>query len=359
MNPAPSIIAFTASSGLGYGMLFILALGGLTGLLPSDRWLGLVGLSFAFAFITGGLLSSLLHLGHPKRAGMALSQWRSSWLSREGLAALMTYPPALILGVGWVFFEANSWFFSPFALVAALGAGLTVFCTGMIYASLPPIRAWHNGLTAPIYLGFALMTGALAVHFLVALFAVQTIFFGLLALVATVVVFGLKILSWQLLLKTKPTTTAETATGLGEFGLVRMLDPPHTQTNYLLQEMGFALGRKHARRIRRLVFVFGLFGSLILTLIAMVLEGWLAPLIAFLALMSGMIGTLLERWLFFAEAEHTAMLYYGDKATTKKKLFKKPVIERLPGQATKPQRRPISASISGNPLRQQVGEDNT
>lgn len=359
MNPAPSIIAFTTSSGLGYGMLFILALGGLTGLLPPDRWLGLVGLFFAFGFITGGLLSSLLHLGHPKRAGMALSQWRSSWLAREGIAALMTYPPALVLGIGWVFFETTSWFFSLFAVAAALGAGLTVFCTGMIYASLPPIRAWHHWMTAPIYLGFALMTGALAVHFLVTLFAVQTVFFGFLALVATAVVFGLKIFCWQLLLKTKPSTTAETATGLGEFGLVRMLDPPHTQTNYLLQEMGFAVGRKHARRIRRLVFAFGLFGSLILTLIAMAFEGWLAPLMAFLALISGMIGTLLERWLFFAEAEHTSMLFYSGKMTKKKKLLKKPVVEKLPDQAVKPQRRSVSTSISGSPLRQRVGEDNT
>ena len=46
-----------------------------------------------------------------------------------------------------------------FALLAAGGAALTVWCTGMIYASLRPIREWHHPLVAPIYLGFALMTG--------------------------------------------------------------------------------------------------------------------------------------------------------------------------------------------------------
>ena len=37
----------------------------------------------------GGLSFSLMHLGHPERAWMALSQWRSSWLSREGVAAVL------------------------------------------------------------------------------------------------------------------------------------------------------------------------------------------------------------------------------------------------------------------------------
>ena len=42
----------------------------------------------ALALISGGLLSSTLHLGNPQRAWRALSQWRSSWLSREGVMAI-------------------------------------------------------------------------------------------------------------------------------------------------------------------------------------------------------------------------------------------------------------------------------
>ena len=32
---------------------------------------------------------------------------------------------------------------------------------------------------------------------------------------------------------------------------------------------------------------------------------------AWIALLSGMTGIFIERWLFFAEARHTVMLYYG------------------------------------------------
>ena len=37
-----------------------------------------------------GFVASLWHLGNPQRAWRALSQWRSSWLSREGVLAVAT-----------------------------------------------------------------------------------------------------------------------------------------------------------------------------------------------------------------------------------------------------------------------------
>ena len=311
MNPAPSVIVFTTSSGLGYGMLFVLALGGLAGVIPDDRRLGLAGLALALGFITSGLLASTAHLGRPARIWLAISQWRTSWLSREGLVALITFVPVLLLGLGWVFPDQWSGLFVPMAVAAALGAAATVYCTGMIYASLRPVAAWHQPLTTPVYLGFALMSGALGVHALLALFGAARMTIGILALAATALAFGLKIAWWRKVKGRHAAATPESATGLGALGKVRGLDPPHTQTNYLLHEMGFQLGRRHARRVRKLTFLFGLFGPLIATLLALVVDGWPAVVLTLSALILAMIGVLLERWLFFAEAEHTVMLYYG------------------------------------------------
>ena len=161
MHPAPSIIVFTTLSGAGYGLLLVLALGSALGLIPPWPRLGLVCMALALALVSVGLLSSTLHLGHPERAWRAVSQWRSSWLSREGVMALIAYLLALIFASGWVFFGATGGIFWPFALLAAAGAVVTVWCTGMIYASLKPIRQWHHPLVVPIYLAFALMTGSL------------------------------------------------------------------------------------------------------------------------------------------------------------------------------------------------------
>ncbi len=92
----------TVGAGARYGLWFLLGLAAPLGQVPADRWLDLTGLGLALGLITLGLLSSTLHLGHPERAWRALSQWRSSWLSREGAAAVLG-----TLGIAierWLFF---------------------------------------------------------------------------------------------------------------------------------------------------------------------------------------------------------------------------------------------------------------
>jgi DMSO reductase anchor subunit len=311
LHPAPSIILFTTASGAGYGLLFLLALGASFGLLPHQRWFGAAGLMLAVGLVTLGLLASMAHLGHPERAWRAVSQWRSSWLSREGATALLTYVPTLALAAGWVAFERTAGGFALCGLLAALGAALTVWCTGMIYASLKPVRQWHQPLVAPLYLAFALMSGALLLHLLLAWLALPRALVGGLAVVATVFAFALKTVYWRTVDHATAASTPESATGLGAVGLVRMIEPPHTQTNYLLSEMGFVIGRRHARKLRRLAYALGLGGAALLTLLALATSGMLAGALVALAALSGIAGIALERWLFFAEATHTAMLYYG------------------------------------------------
>jgi DMSO reductase anchor subunit len=310
VHPAASIIAFTTLSGAGYGLLLVLTLGSLFGLIPPLRWIGLSGMALALGLITLGLLSSTFHLGHPERAWRAVSQWRSSWLSREGVMALATYLPALIFALGWVLLGTTGGIFWLFGLLGAAGAAATVWCTGMIYASLKPIRQWHHPLVVPVYLAFALMTGALLTQLVLSWFAVPRGWAGWLAIGATLLAFGLKTAYWRLIARDRPVSTPESATGLGRFGLVGMLDPPHTETNYLLHEMAFRIGRRHARKLRRLCYGIGLGGALVPTLLAMPASGVLAGVLALLAAMAGLAGVAIERWLFFAEARHTVRLYY-------------------------------------------------
>jgi DMSO reductase anchor subunit len=48
-----------------------------------------------------------------------------------------------------------------------------------------------------------------------------------------------------------------------------------------------------------------------LVIVALVI-GWAVPLYG-LATLAALMGVLVERWLFFAEAEHVSMLYYGSE----------------------------------------------
>ncbi|HEX6142554.1 MAG TPA: DmsC/YnfH family molybdoenzyme membrane anchor subunit [Geminicoccaceae bacterium] len=311
MHPAPSIIFFTTASGAGYGLLFLLALAAPLGLVPTGSWFGAVGIGLALGLITAGLVSSTFHLKHPERAWRAVSQWRSSWLSREGLAALLTYVPALVLAVGWVLIgpDGTPLWMTATGLLTALGAATTVWCTGMIYASLEPVREWHQPLTPWLYVGFALMSGALLLHLLLLLFGAAAGIAGGLALVVTLVAVGLEAL-WRWQAGSRERVTTGEATGLGPLGLVRMVEPPHTQTNYLLTEMGYRIGRKHARKLRLTSLGLAL-ATALLTALALLLGGFPAVLTALLAAITGLTTIAIGRWLFFAEATHTQMLYYG------------------------------------------------
>lgn len=308
MHPAYSVILFTTASGAGYGLLVWLALAALLGLVWPEPWLGLVGLGLAVVLIVAGLLSSTFHLGRPERAWRAFSEWRTSWLSREGVLAVATFLPVAIMGLAWVFQGRLIW---PAALASIIGALATVWCTAMIYASLTTIRAWHHPLVVPGYIALSLATGGVLFAVILALFSrVETwvIWAAVLPLAAGWLV---KSFYWSEIDDAPRTLTAGSATGLGRFGRVRPLDPPHTQPNYVMREMGYEVARKHALKLRRLVII-ALFVVPIAALLAMIIAPRaLDALLALIAVGSAGVGVATERWLFFAEAEHVSMLYYG------------------------------------------------
>ena len=160
MNPAFSVVMLTTASGAGYGMLFWLGVLSAAGAMPADRWFGIPAVLVALALATAGLLASTLHLGRPERAWRAISQWRTSWLSREGVVSLVTYLPAIGFAIAWGVAGPHSTAAIVLGLVAAFCGMLTVFCQAMIYASLKPVRQWHNRFVAPNLLLLALASGA-------------------------------------------------------------------------------------------------------------------------------------------------------------------------------------------------------
>ena len=125
MHPAFSVIFFTTASGAGYGLLVLLGLLGPAGLLPPERGFGLGAFGLALGAVTFGLVSSTFPLGHPERAWRAFSQWRSSWLSREGVASVLAYLPAGLFALGWVGFEQHSGIWGLLGLGSAAMAALT------------------------------------------------------------------------------------------------------------------------------------------------------------------------------------------------------------------------------------------
>jgi len=302
MRPAWSIIFFTSISGLGFGLATWLVLGFVD--LSDPQHLLMTGIA-TMALIVAGLLSSTFHLGHPERAWRALTQWRSSWLSREGVLAVL----ALIAMAVWGLYYTRHGTPPLWAngLIAALMA-LTVSATSMIYASLRTVARWHHPLTPVCYLMFAASSGLVAVLWVLAVLGQQISPPLLLsAMLAVASAWGIKIIWWQLAGAGGSGSSLATATGLGGLGAVRSIMPPHTSENYLQHEMGFVVARKHAAQLRVIALLVG--GVLPMALLFVLAP---VPLGLGIAVVAHMAGIFVERWLFFAEAKHSVTLYYGD-----------------------------------------------
>lgn len=306
MHPALSIIVFTTVSGLGYGLAAVLGLGLLDPAATSTKLAHLL----ALALIGGGLLSSTLHLGNPQRAWRAFSQWRSSWLSREGVMAVATFVPLCVSAAAAIF---QSRYLAVPGLLGALGAAVTVYCTSMIYASLKSVQAWHTRLTPLCYLLFSAAGGSLLGAFFALIAGEGARLLLSLSLLFLLAAWAAK-LAWRREMRaTPPLSTPETATGLGDIGKVRLFERPHLNDNYLTSEMGFRVARKHADKLFAIAVASG--GAvpflLVLMLLATGAQGWPALFAMLLALAAHALGMLVERWLFFAEARHAVMNYYG------------------------------------------------
>ena len=291
MHPAWSVIVFTVLSGFGFGMMFWVGLGAMD--VSGVMAFSVVALSMGLAII--GLLSSTLHLGHPERAWKAFSQWRSSWLSREGVVSVAALLAFGLYGLIWI---TGGERVGPLGVIASALSMATVFCTAMIYTQLKTVPRWNSEWTPLLFVLFAL--------------AVPGLVTGVFVPAAGLLV-ALGWVQWQHWkagdVGLAAAGTPESATGLGHLGEVRLLEAPNSSPNYLNKEMMHQVARKRAGGLRRVAMVAGV---LVPLLIALGLAfGGVHHGLLLVAFAVHLIGAMASRWLFFAEAEHVVGLYYG------------------------------------------------
>ncbi|MEP2027402.1 MAG: DmsC/YnfH family molybdoenzyme membrane anchor subunit [Paracoccaceae bacterium] len=291
MHPAPSVIAFTSLSGLGFGLLFWLGLG----FPPVTGWVAFVFFAIAYLLAIGGLMASTFHLGHPERAVKAFTQWKTSWLSREAWSSVFALCVMGLFGAGLVFAGIR---ITPLGWIGSAFCLLTVYTTSMIYGQLKTVPRWNTPLTPVMFITFSLTGGAiladapgkLTIALLAAAGVVQLVYWAM----------GDKALK-------ESSSNMASATGLGNIGSVRAFEPPHTGTNYLLREFVYVVARKHALKLRAISVLLMIIGPMVL--LALPFHHFLVAL----AVVSHLIGVVTSRWLFFAEAEHVVGFYYGKR----------------------------------------------
>lgn len=310
MNPALSVIFFTVTAGTGYGLLILLALARPLGLLPGIAPDQIVGTGIlGLVLVSAGLLSSTLHLANPKNAWRSFTRFRTSWLSREAVFAVLFYP----LSLAWLaaeFFTGNTVLTNVLAVSSAVLALVVFVCTAMIYASLKTIRQWNHPLVPAAFVLLALLVGTLLLLAVAAVFGLPTQRLGLLSLVF-IVLAGLVKLVYFVQLGQPDGPTIGSALGFTKAS-VRLLDVGHSGDTFHTREFGYQVDRARIMWLR--IAVGALAFALPLLLVALSLDSggraWLA-----IAAVSAYAGVFVERWLFFAEARHVVNLYHGAQRT--------------------------------------------
>ncbi|HRA79374.1 MAG TPA: dimethyl sulfoxide reductase anchor subunit [Burkholderiaceae bacterium] len=325
MRPEPSVILLTTLIGAGQGLFLAIFTAhslAIFDLVPAQdgRAFDAVGSAIALALTGAGLIASFFHLGRPERAWRAITQWRTSWLSREVivLPAFMfaVFAYALAQWSGWrpVVAELPGGGTIDLATIVGLGATLLAFalfvCTGMIYACLPFLREWHSPLTTLNFVLLGCASGfTLAAAFSTCAAPDLTRLFTGYALAFTL--FGLAGRGAALIRnrRLKPKSTLQTAIGIKHPRIVQ-------------KSMGFQSGSFntheffHGRQPGTLrwvkwAFLAAGFAVPALLLAAALAASWPAPLAllapAFAVQFAGLVA---ERWFFFADANHPQNLYY-------------------------------------------------
>ena len=322
MHPAFSVIFLTTLIGAGQGLFLALYTGQLYSVfkvLPVQDSANFYALGslIAVLLLLAGLFSSFFHLGHPERAWRSAACWRTSWLSREVITlpafmgAVAVY--GLIHYLGWnpVLYSFRDTFDIDLSLVIGAGAsllGFTLFlCTGMIYACIKQLQEWATPLTVVNYTLLGSASGfLLATAFAAWQGSGLTDFFGGWAILMTVIAFITRTASLIRNARIKHKTSLETAIGI-RHARIEQKSQGFMCGSFNTREY-FHGAPQHIFRLIKWSFLVLVF-PVPLVLVAIGLgANSLGLLIA--AFMVQYIGLLLERWFFFAQANHPQNLYY-------------------------------------------------
>ena len=309
MHPTPSIIFFTVSSGAGIGMLMLLLAlqefgPGASFPLGSYITAGVL----AFLLVVAGLISSTFHLANPRNAWKAFNRIRSSWLSREGVSAVLLLLATVVYFAHqwWAAGESSALTTVLATMILILGL-LTLITTGMIYASLKPIPQWRNPLVPVAFVTLGMASGAVVLT----AFAGFTVGVDPVLGAATLALLGLAILikaAYYLWIGTSRGPTIQRATGMTQ-AQVRLMDTGHSHQTFLTREFGRNLLSKTGSGLFRAI-VFGI-GFFVPALATAAMIGSTGPFLGILAVTAMFFGMAVERWLFFVEAQHVVNLYHG------------------------------------------------
>jgi DMSO reductase anchor subunit len=326
MHPAFSVIFLTTLIGAGQGLFMALVTGqvySLANLLEPQDSVSFyaTGSLLALILLGGGLVAAVFHLGKPSyfltRAWRGITQWRTSWLSRELIALpafmglVLLYGAAHYAGLTEPLFVIKGLIpVDPTLLLGVVGALMSIVlfvATAMIYASLRFLQEWHSPLTVANFILFGLASGfTLAAAFSAWSGVALVAFFGTWAVIFTVLAAVTRGFSMYRNGRIKHKSTVQTAIGV-RHTRIRQKSMGFMGGSFNTREFFHGAGNGTLAFVRWFFVLMVFFVPVVLLAAANALASAYLPILAFAA---QYLGLMAERWYFFAEAQHPQNLYY-------------------------------------------------
>lgn len=322
MHPAFSVIFLTTLIGVGQGLFLALFTGHLYSVIKvvpmqadPQTFYGL-GSLIALLFLSGGLLASFFHLGHPERGWRAIARWRASWLSRE-VIVLPAFMGAVAL-YGLVQYTAmNPVLFNLGPIVVDLALVLGVIttviafalfiCTGMIYACIKFLQEWATPLTIVNYTLLGSASGFTLATAFAAQYAPEMVsFYGAWSIIITLAALITRGASLIRNARIKYKSTVQTAIGVRHTYVVQKAQGA-MGGSFNTREFFHGKSTSFLKSIKWIFLVLVFPVPVLLLTLGLSSAAFATLLLAFVVQYLGLIA---ERWFFFAQANHPQNLYY-------------------------------------------------
>ena len=313
MHPAFSVIFFTVVSGAGYALISLLSLFNFLnfGMLIDKNTFFIIAITSAVLF-TMGLISSTFHLANPKNAWRAFMRFKTSWLAREGLLAILFYPIlALYLYFIYIDMQINNFMLMQYySFLIFTISTVIIYCTGMIYACLKTIPQWNTIWTPINYITIGFALASMIFFFILNLNGYDTTSYENYTL--SIIAFSLATkLTYYFVIRLPKYNIADATNAAVKLKStnVRLLDVGHTGGTFLTDEFGYKVAERKLFRIK----ILSIFSGFIIPFFLIYTYSFIYENIALcsLAIFLSFIGMISERWLFFAQAKHVVNLYHG------------------------------------------------
>lgn len=321
MHPAFSVIFLTTLLGIAQGLFMALITAqtySLVELVHVDKLSHFyaVGTLIVLVFVGLALFASFFHLGRPERAWRTPSQWRTSWLSREVIALPLFGFIAFIYGaIHWLNLDIELIKLGGFSLPLSLAVGVVgvassvalFVCTGMIYTCIRFLQEWSSPLTVINFVMLGLASG-FTVATAYAMYSAPELvnMFGGWAIVFTFSAAITRISSLIRNSRIKPKSTPTSAIGI-RHSKIRQTAQGAMGGSFNTREYFHGQTDTVVKWVKWLFLVLTFVIPLVLLVMGLVTK---LSMVFIAAVIVQYLGLLMERWFFFAQANHPQNIYY-------------------------------------------------